>query len=324
MFKFIRDLLKRAKKEGPVKESQATTDSQPAVPTSGSSIDFLENIYSDVPGHVAVVSYPITAPDIISSLRRPLDELGGISPANTEYVGYPSYIGQQAIWPSILAESTVNWWNTVPNAISVKSPIWPSILAESSIDWWSNAPNIVSLKSPFLYGNYESIVPSVIEQISLYENKFENYKKEFINELLYLFETEIFEYGVDNKADTFVAEWLTTNPSLTKEWLNSLYNDYFSNASVLTKILRIICRIEYQVISPQGPTMAALVLNHKNAEVQEAAIRAFESWGSLESLKYLSILRSELKFADKWVRDYVDEVIFYLKEDLNVAPSPED
>jgi hypothetical protein len=298
VFKFIRNLIKRAKKEEPAKESQATTDSRPAVPTSGGSIDILENIYSDVPGPITVGSYPIMVPDNISSLWKPLDELGGFSPTNAEYVGYTNYVGQQ--------------------------PVWPSTLAESSIDWCSNAPNVVSVKSPFLYGNYESVIPSVIEQISLYENKFENYKKDFINDLLYLFETEIFEYGVENRADTFVAEWLATNPSLTKEWLNSLYNDYFSNVPVLTNILRIISRIDYQAISPQGPTMAALVLNHKNAEVQEAAIRAFESWGSIESLKYLSILRSELKFADKWVRDYVDEVIFYLKEDLNVAPSKED
>ena len=51
---------------------------------------------------------------------------------------------------------------------------------------------------------------------------------------------------------------------------------------------------------------------NKNQEVKEAAIRAFESWGNLESLKILKNISLE----EEWLSEYLNEVISDLNEEL--------
>lgn len=173
---------------------------------------------------------------------------------------------------------------------------------------------------PFLSTESENSTVSVQDQIASYEDVINEHKEIFLKEFRYLLETEVFEFGIENNADMYAAEWINEHPTATRECLNTLFNSNISNPSIVAKILRIIGNLDYQLISPQGPTMAGLALHHKSTEVQECAIRAFENWGTLECL---DILASQ-KYADKWLREYVDEVIMYLKEDLNVGSSTED
>lgn len=70
-------------------------------------------------------------------------------------------------------------------------------------------------------------------------------------------------------------------------------------------ILRLIARFNPEDINPQGQTMATAALIHKDTEVQECAIRAFESWASIESLEVLK----NLDIHQGWLKDYLDSVI---------------
>jgi hypothetical protein len=82
---------------------------------------------------------------------------------------------------------------------------------------------------------------------------------------------------------------MSFNCIATKSWLNSLFVDNFNNADILIGILRLIARIDYLSISPEGTIMALAALAHSNMQVKECGIRAFESWCSIESLKVLEI-----------------------------------
>ena len=55
---------------------------------------------------------------------------------------------------------------------------------------------------------------------------------------------------------------------------------------------RLIARFNPEDINPQGQTMATAALIHKDTEVQECAIRAFESWASIDVYK-----RQELDYS---------------------------
>ena len=51
--------------------------------------------------------------------------------------------------------------------------------------------------------------------------------------------------------------------------------------------------------------MALSALSHKNDEIKELGIRAFESWGSKNSLETLKQISVEAT----WLKEYLDQVI---------------
>jgi hypothetical protein len=110
------------------------------------------------------------------------------------------------------------------------------------------------------------------------------------------------------------------NSLATKAWLNSIFVENFANPPILVGLLRIIARIDYTDIYPEGQTMAVAALTHKNNEVQECGVRAFESWGSLSDLEILE----NLKVSTEWLREYIDEVVSDLRKEYNVTVHKED
>lgn len=147
------------------------------------------------------------------------------------------------------------------------------------------------------------------------KNRFEKLRLRFTEKLLTYFVDEDFEYGIKTKADILVKEQLAVNTLATKSWLNDIFVNNFANTNVLMGILRIIARIDYSVISPEGPTLAIAVLSHKDIEIQECGIRAFESWGTLECLKILL----NIKTTTPWLMTYVNDVISDLQKEHNIV-----
>lgn len=147
---------------------------------------------------------------------------------------------------------------------------------------------------------------------SLNRQRMDRFRAEFSANLLKLLREQDFEYGVDTPADELVRKTFTENQSIAKEWLNQLFVENYYDQTVIMGILRVISHIEYQEIAPQGPTMALAALSNKNAEVRECGIRAFENWSTLESLEVLK----NVKCHEKWLNDYLQQVIADLNEEL--------
>lgn len=124
-------------------------------------------------------------------------------------------------------------------------------------------------------------------------------------------ETEL-EYGFTSELDLFLEERLRQNASVTREWLNDVFNRYFRNVEIATGILRTIAHLDWTQMSPQGATMALAALSHANVEVREAGVRAFENWGTPE---YLDMLKS-LHCPESWLQDYITRVVQDLEEAL--------
>jgi len=154
----------------------------------------------------------------------------------------------------------------------------------------------------------------------LNSRRLKSLREKFTSELIYLLREEDFEYGKDTKADLLVRSKMEQNDLATKAWLNSVYVEYFSNTLILIGILRIIARLDYYVIFPEGQTMAIAALSHRDVEVKECGVRAFESWGSLNSLKILNGIRTDTL----WLQEYIDKVIVDLRREHNVTLCQED
>ena len=149
-----------------------------------------------------------------------------------------------------------------------------------------------------------------------YESQEQLIKEErlFANELISFILNEEFEYGIDTEADALVRRYMEPNPLLTKKWINTIFVENSADVSILIGLLRLIARFDYTEILPEGQTMAVAALLHKNTEVKECGVRAFESWGTIESLKILE----DLKVGIRWLQEYIDDVVSDLRKEYNV------
>jgi hypothetical protein len=171
------------------------------------------------------------------------------------------------------------------------------------------------------YQGFSIIDKSATTKVSVDENfvnkeRLIQLNKELTKGLIALIMAEDFEYGFDTKADVLVRSQMQFNAWATRNWLNDIFlkNWDIDNIPVLLGILRIIARFDYSEVDPEGQTMAGMALSHKNVEIQECGVRAFESWGTVESLKILE----NLKAFTQWLQEYIDEVVSDLRKEYNV------
>lgn len=129
-------------------------------------------------------------------------------------------------------------------------------------------------------------------------------EKDFTSKLLFYIKEDDFEYGYENRVDQLVNEQFKINSLATKEWINKVYINNFTNPEILAGILRLIARFDPEDFAPEGKTMAIAALVHKNIEVQECGIRVFEAWGTLDSLDILE----NIKVQPSWLQEYLNKV----------------
>ena len=153
------------------------------------------------------------------------------------------------------------------------------------------------------------------EENNLNEKRLEKLRRSFTTRLLTIIQDEEFEYGLDTKADILVREQMKLNALATKSWLNSIFVEAFDRPVVLAALLRVIARLDYLEVYPEGQTMAVAALSNSSVEVQECGIRAFESWATLDSLHVLE----SLQVSPAWLQEYVDEVVSDLRKEHNVS-----
>jgi len=145
------------------------------------------------------------------------------------------------------------------------------------------------------------------------KKRLDTLKKNFTRELIMLIREEEFEYGLDTKADILVRKRIEQNALATKEWLTTIFIESFTNTRILLGVLIIISRFNYFVIYPEGQLMATAALSHKDPEIQECGVRAFENWGNRHSLRILK----NLKVPTEWLQEYINEVIDDLEKELH-------
>jgi len=145
------------------------------------------------------------------------------------------------------------------------------------------------------------------------KKRLETLKKNFTRELIMLIREEEFEYGLDTKVDILVRKRMEQNVLATKEWLTTVFIENFTNTRILLGVLIIISRFDYFIIYPEGQLMATTALSHKDPEIQECGVRAFENWGNRHSLRILK----NIKAPTEWLQEYINEVIDDLEKELH-------
>lgn len=134
----------------------------------------------------------------------------------------------------------------------------------------------------------------------------------FSHKILGILRETFIEPGVVSEADTIVYASIQQNRLATQSWINELFIEYFSQPAIAAGLLLLIGRLPYAEAAPTGPTMATAALSHTNAEVAEAAVRAFEHWASPQSLTVLERVQSP----HEWLNEYIGSVIEDIKSEL--------
>lgn len=137
---------------------------------------------------------------------------------------------------------------------------------------------------------------------------------EFTEELVTLIHEEHFEYGVGTQADVLVQHLMEINSLVTKSWLSSIFLQYYEDPIILVGLLRIVARLDFHEVYPEGQTIALAATVNNNSRVQECGIRAFENWGNLESLR---ILESTIP-STRRLEQYLAQVLNDLRVKHNV------
>ncbi|MBF0510041.1 MAG: hypothetical protein HQK57_14100 [Deltaproteobacteria bacterium] len=171
-----------------------------------------------------------------------------------------------------------------------------------------------SIKGPIFEGmiDYSDCAPGHLENASG-KSILQQFQEKYTKELLSIISRQNFEYGFYSRADEFVRKRMEQNAARTKEWLLSVFVDYFSDLKIMIGLLQVILHMDYFDIYPQGQDIALAALAHSDAEVRECGIRAFENWGTPESLRILKTIN----YREKWLQEYIDQVILDLEEELS-------
>lgn len=169
--------------------------------------------------------------------------------------------------------------------------------------------------SSFIDSNIDQLSSSVIYPIEKYANyllynRIAQLDREFTPQLLRIMKETPFEYGINSDIDLFIHELISVNCAATMFWLNNVFLKNYSNPIIIVGLLRIIARLNYEDIAPIGPTIAMAAIPHKNARVQECAIRAIEAWADVSKLPILMTLKVQIP----WLQDYINKVIIYLQK----------
>lgn len=120
------------------------------------------------------------------------------------------------------------------------------------------------------------------------------------------------EDGTTSASECYIkAVYDEGNKDYIKTALMNLYLNNLGNEKVLTGVLVMISSLSYEESCPQGPIMAMGLLQNKSNTIRDRAIQAFERWNSKKALTVLESLKCD----KKWLQDYVDKVILYIKRD---------
>ena len=117
---------------------------------------------------------------------------------------------------------------------------------------------------------------------------------------------EPFEAGVLARGDYLLQEMLSQNGAVAMQCMQELFISSLarSDMEVACGVMDLVGRLEKPQAGGLGMTMAIAAIAIKHVPLQEAGIRALESWPSQDTI---SVLR-QIDFASEWLRRYAKRV----------------
>ncbi|MCG8776513.1 hypothetical protein G1K67_13510 [Tenacibaculum finnmarkense] len=196
------------------------------------------------------------------------------------------------------------------NQDSIKKDLFWNNFSKETIDYSDELFKNYNLPSNFFIE--ENYTNTNIDE-NLLNKKRQEYLNVKVSPILISFLTyEDVDYGVRSEGEKIICEQIEQNSVVALNWINELYIQNFSNEKILVGLLRILGNLDEDDISSIGHVIALASLSHSNTEIKELGVRAFENWSSSKSYSILS----NVKVGEKWLQEYINQVIKDLEIDL--------
>jgi hypothetical protein len=124
-----------------------------------------------------------------------------------------------------------------------------------------------------------------------------------------MLQEEITESGIVNPSEEIVESLYSEDKRKANILLNELFLENFHTPHIIVGILHIISHFDYDLVSPEGPTLAIAALTHKDVEVREYGVKCFENWRHKDGIRILE----QIKADERWLQNYINLVICDLK-----------
>jgi hypothetical protein len=126
-------------------------------------------------------------------------------------------------------------------------------------------------------------------------------------EAIAILKSEYFIEGEISKTEVYFEKLYSYNKLLfaetfQKTWLK-LYKE--GKPQLISNFICIISTFEYEWLDENADTLILAACAHYDPFVNEAALRAIESWGIAEHIEYLNSIRT---FEIQWLEDYKQEI----------------
>lgn len=132
----------------------------------------------------------------------------------------------------------------------------------------------------------------------------ETAKSKFIE----LARTEYFEYGFTPPSERYLLDFAEKYPGLVGEVSQEIYLSESKDTSVIRALFNALASLSYESVRPHGQVLAIAALTNPAAEIKEAAIRTYETWGHPNGANDLA----NVECPWPWLDEYRRQVIAYL------------
>jgi hypothetical protein len=132
-------------------------------------------------------------------------------------------------------------------------------------------------------------------------------QRKFERNLIQSLEKEPFDNGYLHPAESIIKDALKKSNTLASQWIQSLYLENFTRATIAAGIIRCLGYIEPERTDHWIKAIVISGLSHVYIEVREAAVRSLENWGEYDSVV---ILRAYVELEkETWLKEYIQQVI---------------
>lgn len=147
---------------------------------------------------------------------------------------------------------------------------------------------------------------------SVINQKRKSVVENYCTEILNVIQNDVFEDGEISKSEMYILEnFNEQNGEYIKTALMKIFEENYGDEHILTGVLTMISAKSYEEMEYQGPIIPLALLQHEDIYLRDRAIQTYEIWNSKKGIPILEKLQCD----QKWLQDYVNDVIFYLKRD---------
>ena len=129
--------------------------------------------------------------------------------------------------------------------------------------------------------------------------------QDFRNGLIFLLDTDLFDFEKKSATELYVEQWLDRNEPTAKLELIKVFLSNRDNEKRLIGMLNILAHLDSEKFHPANEMIALGALSHKSNEVKECALRAYEYW---ENPTFTNNLRHHL-LTPEWIEEYKKSII---------------